>query len=171
MAAVIPAQTFKVMQVRVQRSTTHSWYRDIQERFEEFNTFLFPLPRDQGYEFFVVQFLGKEVHFTSLINYQAHKENAPECLNMIHYTELAQTKGIVLMVGEYDKDNLVRNASLIVFCHYLGSCNILHLEDSRVQKYRPPIQRNIQIITTVIKGLESFVLKFKFFRTLLKPGV
>ena len=115
------------MQVRVQRSTTHSWYRDIQERFEEFNTFLFPLPRDQGYEFFVVQFLGKEVHFTSLINYQAHKENAPECLNMIHYTELAQTKGIVLMVGEYDKDNLVRNASLIVFCHYLGSCNICNI--------------------------------------------
>ena len=80
-----------------------------QERFEEFNTFLFPLPRDQGYEFFVVQFLGKEAHFTSLINYQAHKENAPECLNMMHYTELANTKGIVLMVGEYDKDNLVRN--------------------------------------------------------------
>lgn len=89
-AAVIPAQTFKVM----------------QERFEEFNTFLFPLPRDQGYEFFVVQFFGKEAHFTSLINYQAHKENAPECLNMMHYTELADTKGIVLMVGEYDKDNL-----------------------------------------------------------------
>ena len=80
-----------------------------QERFEEFNTFLFPLPRDQGYEFFVVQFLGKEAHFTSLINYQAHKENAPECLNMMHYTELADTKGVVLMVGEYDKDNLVRH--------------------------------------------------------------
>merc|ERR1719220_1876060 len=89
-AAVIPAQTFKVM----------------QERFEEFNTFLFPLPRDQGYEFFLVQFLGQEAHFTSLINYQAHKENAPECLNMMHYTELAESKGIVLMVGEYDKDVL-----------------------------------------------------------------
>merc|ERR1719189_2684821 len=89
-AAVIPAQTFKVM----------------QERFEEFNTFLFPLPRDQGYEFFVVQFLGQEAHFTSLINYQAHKENAPECLNMMHYTEMAESKGVVLMVGEYDKDVL-----------------------------------------------------------------
>lgn len=89
-AAVIPTATFQVM----------------QERFQQFNTFLFPLPRDQGYEFFVVQFLGQEAHFTSLINYQAHKENAPECLNMMHYTELAESKGVVLMVGEYDKDIL-----------------------------------------------------------------
>jgi len=92
-AAVIPAQTYKQM----------------QERFQQFNTFLFPLPRDMGYEFFVVQFLNNEAHFTSLINYQAHKENAPECLNMMHYTELAEDKGIVLMVGEYDKDVLSSN--------------------------------------------------------------
>ena len=59
-----------------------------------------------------VQFLGQEAHFTSLINYQAHKENAPECLNMMHYTELAESKGVVLMVGEYDKDILVRHRSL-----------------------------------------------------------
>jgi len=89
-SAVIPSQTYTTM----------------QERFAEFNTFLFPLPRDQGYEFIVVQFLGHEAHFTTLINYQAHKENAPECLNMIHYPDLADSKGIVLMVGEYDKDVL-----------------------------------------------------------------
>ena len=70
-----------------------------------------------GYEFFVVQFLKNEAHFTSLINYQAHKENAPECLNMMHYTELAEDKGIVLMVGEYDKDVLVRNA--FYFCSFV----------------------------------------------------
>jgi len=87
-AAVIPVETYKIM----------------QERFKEFNTFLFPLPRDMGYEFMVVQFLGHEAHFSTLINYQAHKENAPECLSMVHYTELAEEKGIVLMVGEYDKD-------------------------------------------------------------------
>jgi len=89
-AAVIPVETYKIM----------------QDRFKEFNTFLFPLPRDMGYEFTVVQFIGHEAHFTTLINYQAHKENAPECLSMVHYTELAEEKGIVLMVGEYDKDVL-----------------------------------------------------------------
>jgi len=92
-AAVIPTQTYQVM----------------QDRFKQFNTFLFPLPRDQGYEFFVVQFLNDEAHFTSLINYQAHKENAPECLTMVHYTEMSSDKGIVLMVGEYDKDVLSSN--------------------------------------------------------------
>ena len=55
-SAVIPATTYATM----------------QERFAEFNTFLFPLPRDQGYEFFVVQFLGHEAHFTALINYQVN---------------------------------------------------------------------------------------------------
>lgn len=38
---------------------------------------------------------------------QAHKENAPECLNLVHYTDLAESKGIVLMVGEFDKNVLV----------------------------------------------------------------
>ena len=33
---------------------------------------------------------------------QAHRENAPECLGMVFYTELIETKGIVLMVGEFD---------------------------------------------------------------------
>jgi len=92
-AAVIPKATYETM----------------HQRFKEFNTFLFPLPRDQGYEFVVVQFLNNEAHFTSLINYQAHKENAPECLGIMHYTELMETKGIVLMVGEFDKDVLSAN--------------------------------------------------------------
>eukprot|EP00088_Acartia_fossae_P036996 TRINITY_DN3818_c0_g1_i1.p1 TRINITY_DN3818_c0_g1~~TRINITY_DN3818_c0_g1_i1.p1 ORF type:complete len:284 (-),score=59.70 TRINITY_DN3818_c0_g1_i1:153-1004(-) len=88
--AVIPAETYKKM----------------QQRFQEFNTFLFPIPRKNGYEFVMVQFQGNEAHFTTLINFQAHKENAPECLNMVHYTELMEEKGVVLMVGEYDKDTL-----------------------------------------------------------------
>ena len=97
-AAVIPVETYKIM----------------QERFKEFNTFLFPLPRDMGYEFMVVQFLGHEAHFSTLINYQAHKENAPECLSMVHYTELAEEKGIVLMVGEYDKDVIVSTVTSLL---------------------------------------------------------
>merc|ERR1712200_102206 len=74
--AVIPTETFNTM----------------QQRWKEFNTFLFPVPRKNGYEFVMVQFMGNEAHFTTLINYQAHKENAPECLNMIHYTESSQDK-------------------------------------------------------------------------------
>ena len=89
-SAVIPVETWLAM----------------QQRFLQYKTFLFPLPRKDGYEFIVVQFLGKSAHFTTLINYQAHQENAPECLTLDHYTEFQDDKGIVLMVGRYDTNLL-----------------------------------------------------------------
>ncbi|KAI5634433.1 ATP11 protein domain-containing protein [Phthorimaea operculella] len=80
-------------------------YKEILERTKNYGTFLFPLPRSQGYEFIVSQCHGHTVHFTPLLAFQVHKENAPECLTMVHYTELRE-KGIVLMRGEYDKNVL-----------------------------------------------------------------
>jgi len=126
-AAVIPTDTYKVM----------------QERFKEFNTFLFPLPRDMGYEFTVVQFLGDEAHFTTLINYQAHKENAPECLNMTHYTELAEEKGIVLMVGEFDKDVLSPREA---------KC----LADQVEIYYNKPSERKLELLNNFTKRPQYF---------------
>ncbi|XP_059480524.1 ATP synthase mitochondrial F1 complex assembly factor 1 isoform X1 [Neocloeon triangulifer] len=92
-AAVIPPASFK----------------EILENGKKHPLFLFPLPRSNGYEFIVTQFSGNEIHFTTLINYQTHKENSPECLTLIHYTDLMESKGIVLMRGEYD--NNILNAS------------------------------------------------------------
>ncbi|XP_028157127.1 ATP synthase mitochondrial F1 complex assembly factor 1 [Ostrinia furnacalis] len=80
-------------------------YTIIQKNMKEYPTFLFPLPRSQGYEFIMCQSYGHTVHFTPLLAYQVHKENAPECLTTVHYTEL-KDKGIVLMRGEYDKNVL-----------------------------------------------------------------
>lgn len=76
----------------------------LMARAEKHPIFLFALPRSQGYEFIMCQFEGNAVHFTPLLYYQVHKENAPECLTIIHYTDLKETKGIVLMKGEYDKN-------------------------------------------------------------------
>ncbi|OAD56501.1 ATP synthase mitochondrial F1 complex assembly factor 1, partial [Eufriesea mexicana] len=73
------------------------------ENGKHYPTFLLPLPRKQGYEFIVTQFYGLEIHMTPLLWYQAHKENAPECLTMIHYTEFRDNKEIILMRGEYDE--------------------------------------------------------------------
>ncbi|MCL4116651.1 UNVERIFIED_CONTAM: hypothetical protein GTU68_039521 [Idotea baltica] len=78
----------------------------IQDRSVQYPMFIFPLPRDQGYEFIYVQFAANEIHFTPLINYQAHQENAPECLTMVHYPDLKSEKGVVLMHGEFNKDIL-----------------------------------------------------------------
>ena len=55
----------------------------------------------------ILQFLGNEAHFTSLINYQAYSENAPEVMTLVHYTDVAESKEIVLMVGEFDGNSLV----------------------------------------------------------------
>jgi len=90
-AAVIPADMFEVM----------------SQRFQQHKTFLFPLPRPEGYEFIVVQFdEGNSAHFTTLLNYQAHKEYAPECLTIAHYTDLVEDKDIVLIRGDFDKNIL-----------------------------------------------------------------
>lgn len=90
LCAVIPSATFRKM----------------KELYGLHKTFLLPLPRRDGYEFFIVQFLGNEAHFTSLINYQAYNENAPEVMTLVHYTDVAESKEIVLMVGEFDGNSL-----------------------------------------------------------------
>ncbi|GJQ68979.1 hypothetical protein Trydic_g6161 [Trypoxylus dichotomus] len=85
--AVIPSKEFDV----------------IMEQSRKFPIFIFPLPRSQGYEFIMSEFKRNTVHFTPLICYQVHKENAPECLTLKHYIEY-KDKGIVLMRGEFDKN-------------------------------------------------------------------
>ncbi|KAI8508934.1 ATP synthase mitochondrial F1 complex assembly factor 1 [Branchiostoma belcheri] len=84
--AVIPKDTYALLHARTNMCPT----------------FLLPMPREQGYEFFLLQFSGHECHFTPLISFQAHKENAPSCIQMVHYPDLADNKGIVLMRAEVD---------------------------------------------------------------------
>jgi len=80
-------------------------YKTIKAAALIYNKFILPLPRDSGYEFVFTQFHNDDFHITTLANYQAHQENAPECLCLVHYTEL-QGKGLVLMKGEYDTNVL-----------------------------------------------------------------
>ncbi|XP_026284622.1 ATP synthase mitochondrial F1 complex assembly factor 1 [Frankliniella occidentalis] len=81
-------------------------YDKIYNRSLDYPTFLLPLPRSEGYEFIVCQFASNEIHFTPLISYQAHKENAPECMTITHFTDLKESNQIVLMKGEFNKDIL-----------------------------------------------------------------
>lgn len=81
-------------------------YDLIVSRSAKYPLFLLPLPRKEGYEFIVCQFNGNEVHFTPLIAYQTHKENAPECLTIIYYNDLREDKDLILMKGEFDKNVL-----------------------------------------------------------------
>ncbi|XP_030573890.1 ATP synthase mitochondrial F1 complex assembly factor 1 [Drosophila novamexicana] len=80
---------------------TKAQYETLMGRAKEHPIFLLPLPRSEGFEFILMQFAANSVHFTPLLAYQVHHENAPECLTLVHYTEM-QDKGIILMRGEYD---------------------------------------------------------------------
>ncbi|XP_014376723.1 ATP synthase mitochondrial F1 complex assembly factor 1 isoform X1 [Alligator sinensis] len=84
--AVIPAEKFDLIWKRAQKCPT----------------FLCALPRKEGYEFFVGQWSGAELHFTSLINIQTQGEAAASQLILYHYPELQKEKGIVLMTAEMD---------------------------------------------------------------------
>ncbi|NXQ22623.1 ATPF1 factor, partial [Peucedramus taeniatus] len=89
--AVIPADKFDLMWKRAQKCPS----------------FLYALPRKEGYEFFVGQWSGTELHFTSLINVQTQGETAPSQLVLYHYPDLQKEKGIVLMTAERDSKFLV----------------------------------------------------------------
>ncbi|XP_055364223.1 ATP synthase mitochondrial F1 complex assembly factor 1 isoform X2 [Betta splendens] len=84
-SAVIPTQTYEV----------------ILHRSKSCPMFLYALPQKEGYEFFVGQWSGHELHFTSLINVQTLGENAPSQLILYHYPDLKE-KGVVLMTAEMD---------------------------------------------------------------------
>ncbi|XP_053431715.1 ATP synthase mitochondrial F1 complex assembly factor 1 isoform X2 [Nycticebus coucang] len=74
----------------------------IWNRAQSCPTFLCALPRREGYEFFVGQWTGTELHFTALINVQTRGEAAASQLVLYHYPELKEEKGIVLMTAEMD---------------------------------------------------------------------
>ncbi|XP_068175560.1 ATP synthase mitochondrial F1 complex assembly factor 1 isoform X2 [Antennarius striatus] len=77
-------------------------YDLIFSRSQTCQMFLYALPQKDGYEFFVGQWSGHELHFTSLINVQTLGENAPSQLILYHYPDLKQDKGVVLMTAEMD---------------------------------------------------------------------
>lgn len=54
LVATIPTETYKLL----------------TERAKEYPLFIFPLPRSQGFEFFLLQFANNTVHFTPLLCYQ-----------------------------------------------------------------------------------------------------
>lgn len=56
LVATIPSSTFNLL----------------TERSMKYPLFILPLPRSQGFEFFLLQFSGNTVHFTPLLCYQVN---------------------------------------------------------------------------------------------------
>jgi ATP synthase mitochondrial F1 complex assembly factor 1 len=69
--------------------------------------FILPLPRENGVEMHFMQFKFPEakvshILFTSLLEYKTHGEFARPHTTVMHFEDLAEEKGIVLMRGEID---------------------------------------------------------------------
>lgn len=134
-------------------------FKLITEHSSEYPTFLLPLPRNEGYEFIVLQFEGNEVHFTPLISYQAYKADAPECLTLVYYAELLESKGVVLMKGEFDKNILspIEAQCLVNTLHlYYGEKNEKRLNLMHTFTYSPDSFRYMDLVaemdTIPLKG-------------------
>lgn len=56
---------------------------DIQTKMSKHPTFIFPLPRSQGYEFIMCQSFGLTVHFTPLLAYQVSNILKAESNSMV----------------------------------------------------------------------------------------
>lgn len=85
---------------------TNNVFATMEPRIKECPMFLYPLPREQGYEFYIAQFNEFHCFCTSLINYQVHGEDAPWEVCFKFYPELKDSKGIVLMTSEFDASKL-----------------------------------------------------------------
>ena len=85
-----------------------AFYEKLMARAKSFPMFVLPLPRDDGYELFLMQFAGHQIFYTTLADYQKNKEGARPHLIVTHYPELKQDKQVVLMVGEVAVENAIK---------------------------------------------------------------
>lgn len=83
-----------------------SVYDAMHARARKCPTFVYPVPRGQGLEFFIGQWQGNACCFSPLATFQAYGENAPVTVSVVYYTELSESKGIALVSGEVDASML-----------------------------------------------------------------
>eukprot|EP00039_Didymoeca_costata_P028309 m.20624 g.20624 ORF g.20624 m.20624 type:complete len:282 (+) comp6903_c0_seq1:20-865(+) len=98
-------------------------YNDLKLKAKECPMFIYPVPREEGIEFFLSQWFGHQCAFTSLLEYKVHQSEARPYLLLNHYTELAESKGIVLMNGDVDDKINVADAQMLSYqlqLFYLG---------------------------------------------------
>jgi len=89
-----------------------SEFQNLLEKAKECPVFVFPIPRDDGFEFMLCQFDSHDIYFTPLAMFQMVRENAPPCLTLQHYSDLMDSKGLVLMAGQYDEKVIKKELAL-----------------------------------------------------------
>ncbi|KAJ1552567.1 hypothetical protein HK405_010824 [Cladochytrium tenue] len=76
------------------------FFNKLMDAIRKYPTFIFPLPRDDGVEFYLMQAGGKQLYYTPLLEFKTRQEAARPHLVLAHHDELAAEKRIVLMRGD-----------------------------------------------------------------------
>ncbi|EIE80289.1 hypothetical protein G6F46_002334 [Rhizopus delemar] len=133
-------------------------YDKLYKRSQDYPMFIVPMPREEGVEFYFLQFNFHQCHFTSLLEYKTKGTEARPFLTLTHFPELQQSKGIVLMKGDItDEPRMLdtANAQFLAFAlqqfYASGSENNMKL----VEKFhKSPSQFDFQ---ELIKAVETLV--------------
>lgn len=91
--------TYHAEKMVISASITHKIYNIIHTRGKRFPMFILPLPRLNGFEFYLCQFAAHQVYYTSLLEYQTKQQDSVPSFVTSHFTEFSD-KDLVLMVGE-----------------------------------------------------------------------
>jgi len=118
-------------------------YETMQPRMRDFPVFIYPLPREQGYEFYMSQFTEHHSFFTSLINYQMNGEDAPWQICFKMYPELKESHGVILMAAEFDD-----NALNLMEAQFLAQLQQLF--------YANPTERRVELLRNFNHFPDSF---------------
>ncbi|XP_067928070.1 ATP synthase mitochondrial F1 complex assembly factor 1-like [Watersipora subatra] len=128
-------------------------YKRLKSKGQEFPLFIYPLPRESGYEFMLGQCSEDDWYYTPLIAYQTHGEYAPFSLTIQYYTELAESKGIVLMVGEIASQDLKpEHATILVHQTQLMYGSDENLALVRLMNEKPDEFQHMDVINTCKKA-------------------
>ncbi|KAJ3275756.1 hypothetical protein HDV01_007223 [Terramyces sp. JEL0728] len=113
-------------------SLDKQYYDKLHAKGKEYPMFVLPLPRDDGYEIYLLQFQGHQVYFTPLVEYQMNKENARPSFSITFYTDFAETKDLVLMLGERSDPN--GSLQLKDAQHLIYQLQIFYVTGTKAQK-------------------------------------
>ncbi|KAJ3322112.1 hypothetical protein HDV06_003563 [Boothiomyces sp. JEL0866] len=113
-------------------SLDKQFYDKLHAKGKEYPMFVLPLPRDDGYEIYLLQFQGHQVYFTPLVEYQMNKENARPSFSITFYTDFAESKDLVLMLGERSDANGTLN--LQDAQHLIYQLQIFYVTGTEAQK-------------------------------------
>ncbi|KAI9262052.1 ATP11 protein-domain-containing protein [Sporodiniella umbellata] len=120
-------------------------YDTLYKRSQAYPMFIVPMPREEGVEFYFLQFSFNQCHFTSLLEYKAKGAEARPFLTLTHFTELQQSKGIVLMKGDITDEPRMLDAS-----------NAQFLAFALQQFYATGSEANMKLVEKFHKSPQTF---------------